>query len=415
MDVACVLVIGVLSLHTGSARDSDSTATAPQRPAILFNRWQEDWSVLADPRVRREPFDNLKYIPLSRDNPKAYLSLGADLRVRFESNNAPALGTPPNVNEDYVITRFELHADVHPSARVQIFTQLQSDFAPGKVMLTPPDVNQLDLEQAFVAVTEPVGGGTFTARVGRQQIAFDLQRFISLRDGPNVRQSFDAAWFSYLHGAWRLSGFYSQPVQDKDVHVFDDYSSQALTYGGVRLEHQVFGSGQLSATLSRFTQHGAHFPSISGNERRDVLDVHFAQKAGGFDLDMEGMGQTGRIADENILAWAVGSLGGYTIRSVRWTPRLGMQLDAASGDSDPHDHTLGTFNPLFPNGYYLALAGYTGYTNFIHVKPSITVYPTSTLTVLLASAGVWRETTADAILYDSRHPYPWHGWPTGEL
>ena len=43
-----------------------STTSTPQRPAIMFNRWQEDWSVLADPRVSREPFDEFKYIPLSR-------------------------------------------------------------------------------------------------------------------------------------------------------------------------------------------------------------------------------------------------------------------------------------------------------------------------------------------------------------
>ena len=43
--------------------------TVPQRPAILFNRWQEDWSVLADPRVVRQPGDEFKYIPLSATDP----------------------------------------------------------------------------------------------------------------------------------------------------------------------------------------------------------------------------------------------------------------------------------------------------------------------------------------------------------
>jgi len=74
-----------------------------------------------------------------------------------------------------------------------------------------------------------------------------------------------------------------------------------------------------------------------------------------------------------------------------------LQLDAASGDSNPHDHVLGTFNPLFPNGYYITLAGYTGYTNFIHVKPSVTVHPEENLKLMFAAAGQWRETTADAV------------------
>jgi hypothetical protein len=50
-----------------------------------------------------------------------------------------------------------------------------------------------------------------------------------------------------------------------------------------------------------------------------------------------------------------------------WTPRLGLSIDVASGDRNPHDDKLETFNPLFPNGHYLA--DYTGYPNLIHVKP----------------------------------------------
>ena len=69
--------------------------------------------------------------------------------------------------------------------------------------------------------------------------------------------------------------------------------------------------------------------------------------------------------DDTIRAWAVGSLSSYTFADIGWTPRLGFQFDAASGDSNPHDNVLQTFNPLFPNGYYFTLAGYTGYTNLI--------------------------------------------------
>src|SRR5882757_8848322 len=87
-------------------------ADDPHRPSIMFNRWQEDWSVLADPRVPREPFDGLKYIPLSPDDPKTYLSFGAGLRERFEANDAPSFGIGHNRNNDYLISRMETHADL---------------------------------------------------------------------------------------------------------------------------------------------------------------------------------------------------------------------------------------------------------------------------------------------------------------
>ena len=255
----------------------------------------------------------------------------------------------------------------------------------------------MDLEQAFIAITEPLDDGVLKLRFGRQEIAFDLQRFISARDGPNVRQAYDAAWADYDRGPWRLTSFYSQPVQDRDQRIFDDYSSDRLTYGGARIERRLFAGAQVAVTVSRFTQDGSHFPSASGNERRDIIDVHASGNEVGFDWDVEGMNQTGRIGADAIEAWAFGSLSGYTLRSLTWTPRLGVQIDAASGDGNPHDHLLGTFNPLFPNGYYVTLAGYTACVNFVHIKPSLTLHPTKALKLMLAVAGQWRETTADAV------------------
>jgi hypothetical protein len=194
--VGIVLCFGgllAIALGATSARadePADPAIAAPARPPILFNRWQEDWSVLADPDVPREPFDALKYIPLSPTDPRAYLSFGLNLRERFEGNDAPAFGVAPSRNTDYLISRLELHADLRLDEHVQVFTQLVSAFAPGKAMLTPVDQDRFDLEQAFVVVTEPLDGGTLKLRLGRQQFAFDLQRFVSVRDGPNLRQSY---------------------------------------------------------------------------------------------------------------------------------------------------------------------------------------------------------------------------------
>jgi Alginate export len=377
-------------------RADDQTAT-PQRPAILFNRWQEDWSVLADPRVPRQPFDEFKYIPLSDTDRYTYLSFGANTRERFEANNAAGFGTGANRNQDYVISRNEFHADLRIANQVQAFVQLQADYAPWKTMLTPVDVDRLDLEQAFVVLTEPVGGGTLKLRAGRQQFAFDLQRFVSVRDGPNVRQSYDAGWADYENGPWRFIAFYSLPVQVRDNRIFDDYSSVTKqTFGMARAEYKFSESLFVAGYYANFTQANVQFPNASGDERRDIFDVHLNGNANHFDFDLEVMNQTGRIGIEPIEAWAVGSIAGYTFAKVNWSPRVGIQLDAASGDGSTKQ-TFGTFNPLFPNGYYFTLAGYTGYANLIHVKPSLTLTPTSSLKIVIAAAAQWRQTTADAV------------------
>jgi len=397
---AFALSVLCLFAHPESARaqeQSGQTAT-PQRPAILFNRWQEDWSVLADPRVPREPFDDLKYIPLSSIDPQTYLSFGADTRDRFESNNAPGFGVGANRGQNYVISRNEFHADLRVADQFQVFVQLQSDFAPWKDKPLPIDQNRLDLEQAFVALTEPVGDGTLRLRLGRQQIGFDLQRFVSVRDGPNVRQSYDAAWAEYETGPWRYELLYSLPVQTRDGAAFDDYSGvDHQTFAGMRVERKLSNSTNISAYYAKFTEADGRFPNAIGDERRDIFDVHVAGRAHHIDWDLEAMNQTGRIGTRNIEAWAFGGIAGYTIANMPWTPRLGIQIDAASGDSKSAGRDFGTFNPLFPNGAYLMLAGYTGYSNLVHVKPSLTLYPTSSLKVMFAAAAQWRENTADAV------------------
>jgi Alginate export len=387
----------IAALQAARADDQSSRTSTPQRPAIMFNRWQEDWSVLADPRVPREPFDEFKYIPLSDTDRYTYLLFGAGTRDRFESNNAANFGTGPNRSQNYVISRNEFDADLRIANQLQAFVQFQADYAPWKTMLTPVDVNRLDLEQAFVVLTEPVGGGTLKLRAGRQQFAFDLQRFVSVRDGPNVRQSYDAGWADYENGPWRFITFYSLPVQVRDVTIFDDYSSVTKqTFGMARTEYKFSESLFIAGYYANFTQANAQFANASGDERRDIFDVHLNGNANHFDFDLEVMNQTGRIGIEPIEAWAVGSLAGYTFANVNWSPRVGIQLDAASGDGNTKQ-TFGTFNPLFPNGYYFTLAGYTGYANLIHIKPSLTLAPTSSLKIAFAAAALWRQTTADAV------------------
>jgi hypothetical protein len=302
----------------------------------------------------------LKYIPLPFDDPRSYVSLGLTLRERFELNDAPLFGIAGNKNDSYLLQRLQWHVDVRPNANWQIFVQFEDVRAPAKSVITPIDENELDLRQAFVAYIGSFWGGTVKVRVGRQEMAFDLQRFVSVRDGPNVRQAYDAAWLDWEQGPWRLITFWSQPVQYRSEHPFDDFSDQHLQFGAFRVERQKVGPGDLSAYYSRFQLDRTSYLDAGGDERRDILDVRYAGARDGLDWDLEAMGQVGRIGGKDIRAWAVGVRAGYTSPDIRWTPRLGLQADAASGDHHRGDKTLGTFNPLFPNGYYFTLAGYTG-------------------------------------------------------
>lgn len=393
MRIGPFALTGVLAAASTLSRADEPS----QRPLIGMYRWQEDWSFLSDPTQRTEPGDALKYVALSGDDPARYLSFGVTLRERYEYNDAPRLGTTDSGDVGYLIHRLELHADAHLFDRARLFVQVENALAPGLDKPGPADANKLDLRLAFVDGDLDVGDGLVKWRIGRQEMAFDLQRFISVRDGPNVRQAYDAIWSDYERNGWRLSGFVSQPVQYRNTSAFDDFSNRHLRYGGARVQRQDVAGGELSMTFSDYRNDAARFPAGAGEERRRNVDVRWVGAARGFDWDVEGMRQGGRLGPQSVDAWAIGTLGGYTFATAPWSPRLGLQLDAASGDRDPHDGRVGTFNPMFPNGYYVTLSGYTGYSNFIHVKPSLTLKPAPGMKLLVALGALWRQTTHDAV------------------
>ena len=368
-------------------------AVPPARPAINWRyRWQEDWSALADPARRTDPFDAIKYIPLG-SGAQSYLSLGVTIRERVDS---VTLQLPPLRPDDYWLQRMQLHADLHAGSHLRVFTQLVDARAAGKAPVGPADADRLDLEQGFVDVTFPAVRGSLRIRVGRHEPQLDLQRFADIRDGPNVRQPFDSAGADYTRKDSHLVVFYIRPVLTRDRAVFDDVSSGAFTVGGARLEQRL-GAGKLSVFFGQLRNEHALYLAAAGRERRDVLDVRHAGRRAGWDWDVEGMAQGGHVEVKTIRAWGVGGLVGHTAALRHWSPRFGVQFDAASGTRSLNGNTVGTFNPLFPSGFYELLAGYPGYANFAHVKASATLHPAKRLSTLFSGGLLWRETTDDAV------------------
>lgn len=399
--MACLAAVAGCLALPAPVKAQDAEDGEPQqaatRPRPTGNRWQEDWSALADPALRTQPGDALKYLPLDSGDPASYLSLGLNLRERIEINDAASFGLRGTEDDTYLLQRLQLHADARFAEHWQAFVQIEDVRTVSRRAIGSADRNPWDLRLAFAAYVREFDAGTLKMRVGRQDFAFDLQRFVSLRDGPNVRQSFDAIWANWETGLWRFIGFISQPVQYADARPFDDTSDRRFRFSTLRVERKLWGRDELSAYYSRYSRDDASYPDAAGREGRDVFDLRFAGSIGGFDWDVEAMQQRGEVGAKRIEAWAWGARVGYTATGTGWRPRIGLQVDAASGDRRRGDRTLGTFNPLFPNGYYFTLAGYTSYANLVHVKPTLTISPAIGLKLTGGIGLQWRKTTRDAI------------------
>lgn len=404
-NLACCAAFGLAASFWFPGDVVAGQTTPPSRPVILANRWQEDWSALADPTLRVRPLDRLKYLPFAANSPSWYVSFGGNLRERFESSESLTPVATGSRSDGYLLDRLQLHADTPVGQHWQLFVQLEDARTLGKATLTPVDSNRLDLRQGFVAYRRELGDGELKVRAGRQEMSFDLQRFISSRNGPNVRQAFDALWINYEIAAWRLIGFWSHPVQYRSAEVFDDVSDRRFQYGGVRIDRQLRSAGELSGYYSRWMRNDVHYLDASGNESRRIYDLRYAGKTMRWDWDVEGMTQRGTLGTASVRAWALGSQVGYTADNA-WAARWALQFDAASGDRRAGDGRLNTFNPLFPNGAYFTLGGYTGYSNLVHLKPSLTLHPAPGWSLMLGWGLQWRQTTSDGVYLQSGRVVP---------
>jgi hypothetical protein len=152
------------------------SAQGQSRPDILNFRYDEDYSSFADPARRAGLVPALKYIPVGPEG--AYVSLGGELRERFEWYGNPGfgIGQPPGVrrNNDYLLQRALVHADLHIDDHLRVFVQLGqlAAFGQNRGSLGPIQDDRGDVIQAFADLGVDVDGGTrLTARLGRQEIA----------------------------------------------------------------------------------------------------------------------------------------------------------------------------------------------------------------------------------------------------
>jgi len=127
-------------------------APDPNPPPYTLLRYNERYDYLADPRNHTDFFDSVKYIPLSATDQQSYLSLGGELRERYENLHNAGFGSgPADANQAYLLQRVTLGADLHVNQRFRLFAQGISGLQFGQQQTAPP-VNQdpVDLQQGFV-------------------------------------------------------------------------------------------------------------------------------------------------------------------------------------------------------------------------------------------------------------------------
>lgn len=353
-------------------------------------RYDEDWSVLADPAARTGRWiEPLKYVPLT---PHIWLSTGLELRLRNETYRGAEWGDAPDQTNIWV--RALPHADLHLGS-LRFFVQPVAAFAGGvRPDPSPVDETGIDLLQGFAEGATKLGIETQVSwRAGRQMLVLGSQRLVGARYGPNLPLAFDGVRASAVRGEMELSLIAARPVQ-AGPHGFDDSQSETKALWGAYL-----AADALDLYYLGFQNEQARFATVQGPERRDSFGARVHGAASGWHWNIEGVVQAGRVGDEHIVAWTVANEVGVRLTSVPIPLEAMLRVDVASGDANAHDGTLNTFNALFPRGKYFGELSPVGPANIIHLAPQLSAELTEDITLDVAAMAYWRQSVADGV-YD---------------
>jgi hypothetical protein len=213
--------------------------------------------------------------------------------------------------------------------------------------------------------------GEGTLRVGRQELKYGDQRMISPLDWSNVGRAWDGVRAWWQRDEFQLDAFVTDVREAVNGLTDDDW-----IFGGAYFTYTGFEKHAIDAYfLFRHDTDGS-FTSEAGafGDREDAwLGARFGGASRGFDYTAEAAWQFGELAGDDVSGFGSAVTLGYTFESVCWTPRIGAEWTYATGDEDPLDGDVDSFEAPFPFAHmyqgWMDLVGWkNGHDFSLHVS-----------------------------------------------
>ncbi len=373
-----------------------------QLPAYHNLRYEEDWSVLRgvdDSSPLKKP---LKFIPLNKEE-TVFLSIGGQARGRLETWSNFGFGGAGSRDDTFGLLRLRFHGDLVAGRHFRFFAEGKSALATGRELpggLRTLDVDSIDLQNAFLDLKLPFQEGSFTVRSGRQELQFGKQRLVSPLNWSNTRRTFDGFRGILKQGNWRVDGFWTRFVRIQK-YSFNQNDSGSDLFG-------LYANGKLPAKLGvdlywlGLDRNQSVWGGVSGEELRHSMGARLGGPVSDtpLDFDLETAYQFGDHATRDIRAFMFASQLGYKLSDLPGAPRVYLGFDYASGDEDPLDAKVGTFNQLFPLGHaYLGFIDIVGRQNIIDLTPGVSFKPANPFTLRFDLHFFWRADLNDALYH----------------
>lgn len=265
---------------------------------------------------------------------RVWAELGAQNRVRLESWRNFGFGGLSN-DDAYVLNRLLLRADLNLGRRVRAAVEAKSavltdrDLPGGR---RPVGADDFDLQNAYLELTMPVGGGAALAvRSGRQALRFGGQRLVSPLDWANTRRTFDAIRGTVRVRDWSVDGLFAHPVRViKEGINRRDARTDLLSLHAEKTRGRLPEVNLYWLVLVRDSATGN---GTTGPETRHTVGVRVSGSAAQrLEYEVETAYQFGRLGPGAISAAMLGAEMSVDIPGAPASARLHAGVDAATGD-----------------------------------------------------------------------------------
>ncbi len=350
--------------------------------------------------------------------------LGGQVRMRFEDRERFVVpGLRPTAvdfrnvsgaDNAYLLLREKIHLGYTPTEWLTLYAEARDSSSYWDRRYPHPESDRLDLHQGFVTLGDPKAF-PLTAKIGRQELSYGDERLIGAFDWNNLGRAFDAAKLRWQEKDYWIDAFAGRVIIPDNEHfnVPNDYDLFSGIYSSTRVlipkqETQLY-------FLARNVGHespnalGSNLPGfMTGASPRDIYTLGLRIKSlpgewGGWDYDAELVGQLGnfytsathRRLDHQAFAGHVA--GGYTWLKQPGSPRLGLEYNYATGDSDSTDGRHETFENLFPTNHkFYGYMDFASWQNLHNARLSASVKPWKKLTITGDYHAFWLADTHDS-------------------
>ena len=256
---------------------------------------------------------------------------------------------------------------------------------------TPIEANELDVRAAWLNWQND----TWSVRIGRETLGIGSARLVATRDGTNVRRGFDGISVGRQFGDWRITARAAALVDVESSGAFNDEPDTGQLLGGLYASGLApRGKLDLYWFWSR-REDRSTLAGIADQERHSIGARAFGDTGSWF-WDWETIYQFGEHGDLDIDAWTLAANTGRRFDAA-WRPEVMLSVNIASGDDDPNDDELGTFDALYPRGNYFSDLAMLGPSNFFNIHPFLRLQPTDRLKLSIDANWYWRLERTDAL------------------